>query len=435
MAAETNYVPTNGLVFWMFDPGATAIPANWSEDTAFRDKFLQGHATTAGTNSGGTHLHSLSHTHTGNTHTHTFSANSITPTYATTRQSSIFGVAVSPQTHNHGSTPSNTATITYQNTASNSSSTDALPPYVTAVVIKPDDAVQDIPDDAICFTDEAAAPTGFHITDGAGGTTDYDGKYVRGSDVGGSTAGSATHGHTDAGHDHQDNSHRHDYKTCGNPTLSSRVFAAVTASTAPRAHHSVRLNATTLSDVNSTVSVIDNATWEPKHTTLLGIQNTSGGATTPLNVVVGFIGAVGDIPSNWSLMDGTGSTLDCTDSQVKISKTAAAAASGSDSHTHNSTTAHGHTHAGSHNHATSINYLTEEISKTGTPTVTLPSVIKSHNSEHTWTIGITPPTMQNNTFTTDSVDGRSAYRTVLFIKKTSLATVSEQPAVFYGCNF
>lgn len=406
-----HFVPSDALALWIGTAGT--IPANWSRDTDYDDVYLQSVTNDDRGTGGSSHTHTSTHGHTGNTHTHTFSGDTQTPT-SSLRSRDFFGTPTSGVAHGHNSATSNTATITYVNESAAVNAGSADPPFVRAIVIKPDDGSQLIPDGAFCFTAKAAAPTGFDIT-GSGGTVDYDGKFVKGAVAagdGGGTGGTATHAHTKDNHTHSADSHLHAEKLCGLSNTLVRLVTAVTLKTHNRQHHNVELETTALSDVSTDAVVVDAASSEPSYYTLLGIENTSGSPALPDGVILMYEGTIASIPDQWSHYAALGAR------QLKITKTPAeiGETGGADSHVHN-IQAHGHTHSGTHTHIGTDTHFDETTSKTGGLTIaSLADDVTSKHS-HTWTVGNTTPTMQNAAaFDTGSTDKREAYREVIFIE-------------------
>lgn len=411
-------------VFW---PSTHAsIPADWSRDTAFDEKFLQGDDSNyAGpANAGGSHEHTdTGHTHTGNQHRHTFTGASAMPAVTTIKQGSGRAdlAAFDPTwAHSHGLGYGAYQIITYQNEIVTIDTEDAMPPYMKLIVIKPDLVTKDIPDDAVCYTDETVLPTGFAKY------AAIDDNFVRapadGQDAALGGFGAATHDHdSPAGsHDHDIDVHGHDFAASGpsNPSLPSLMGAPTTTVLAIR-HHDVGMANQALSDLTATEVVVAATSSEPAYIKLLGIQNTSGAATTPVGVIVAFVGAAGTVPSNWQICDGNGDTIDCRDKQIwstaadgEIGDTG-----GSNTHTHTITGTHNHTH-GAHNHSTGgVNMSGARERTTGSPTENvIPQIGGIHT--HTWTINNATPTMQAASVTLSGTeDVRSAYRTVIWIKK------------------
>lgn len=407
-------------------PGAHAAPpTGWTRDTNFDERFLQGDdAGFAGSANGGdSHGHTAnSHTHTGNQHRHTFDTGvgvvaSTTPVKEGTAfpfMATISGAL----THNHLSANGTYATIAYQDASVTIDSEDAQPPYQKLIIIKPDLVTSDIPDDAVCYTDEAVLPTGF---------AKYpviDDDFVRGPSAGADAAvtgfGSVTHDHDSPAdvHDHVIDVHAHGDANSGpsNPHVR-RASGSPNVIILQTVHHTVGMGNEALADLTDTAVVIAAVSSEPAYTKLLGIQNTSGAATTPVGVIVAFVGAASEVPSNWQLCDGNGDTVDCTNTQIK--STAADGEIGdqdgsSNTHTH-TTTAHGHTH-GAHDHPVgAVSMSGNLLRQTGSPSGA--GIVTGTHLHAPWSIDNETPTLQNATVTMNTVDKRSAYRTVIWIKK------------------
>lgn len=406
----------NTRIFW---PGIIeTIPAGWSRDSDFYGSFLSGVVNDVRETAGGQHLHSQNHVLTGIEHDHTFSAASATPANTTGRKRG-FGAFASALIHAHPVATSNGSTITYSNNSDNLDLEDMLPPFFRMIVLKPNDSSQKIPDDAVCLTDEEEAPEGFHITDGDGGTTDLDGKYIKATTElqnGGSTGGALVHNHNEGSfeHDHDPAQHDHPLKVCGSTNQIANIDNS-NLSIRPRNHHNVQLLGEELSDVSTEGITVDDASSEPAYYTLLGIQNTSGSALDKIGIILPFVGDVADIPIDWILCDGNNDTPNLGSRQIKITKTPGniGDTGGSDEHLHN-LQEHQHTHTGPHGHSPAINIITSPLAAAGL--TNYPSVIKEHT--HNWTIGGTTPTVNSTAaFNSGSSDGRASYRTVVFIKK------------------
>ena len=407
---------------WPWDTGVKPIPAGWTRDVAFTDRFLQGSdaAFAGAANGGGAHTHTdPGHTHVGNPHRHTFIA-AIASGITTSVHTGPFPFLAPLSPHAHVSADSSWATITYSTDAAVINNADMKPPWVKASILKPDDIGQDIPDDAVCFGDSADLPTGFQITDGAGGTDDLDTLFVIGTDAeanGGDTGGSATHTHTSQLHNHDPDNHFHARKRCGTSTATAGIEQGISAPPVvhPSAHHEVTLDPKVLADVSNENVTIQAASSEPAHIKLLGIQNTSGSAVLSPGVVLPFVGAYADLPSSgeWILCDGTGGTQNCDDKQVKITTSTGEIGDtgGSNTHTH-TVTDHGHAH-GVHNHGATEGDIVD-AGVVDTPSVSVMDGAWGHN--HVWTIGNATPTMQTATITLSTDDGRFDYRTVIWVK-------------------
>lgn len=412
-------------VFW---PSTHAsVPSGWTRDTNFDEKFLQGDDSgfAGAANGGGSHDHTAdNHTHIGNQHRHTFGSAGSSPSTTPVKEGSAFPFMATVDlglSHLHIITNGAYATIAYQNEVITIDAEDAMPPYQKLIVIKPDSVTEDIPDDAVCYTDEESGslPTGFALY------AAIDDDYVRGPADGDDAAvtgfGAADHDHDSPAdvHDHTIDAHVH---VAANSGASSphirRASGSPNVVILTSAHHTVGMATEALADLTNTAVVIAATTNDPAYTKLHGIQNTLGDATTPVGVVVAFVGAYADVPSNWRLCDGTGETVDCTNTQIK--STAADGEIGdqdgsTNTHTH-TTTAHGHTH-GAHNHTVGAVSMTGNLLRqTGSPSG--PGIVPGTHT-HIWTTNNATPTLQNATVTLDGTeDKRSAYRTVIWVKKT-----------------
>lgn len=408
-------------VFWPSTSGS--VDPGWSPDTAFVNKFLQGgDATYTGpADSGGIHSHTADeHTHTGVAHTHSVSSAAVAPAATTVLMEDVnrgfdrVSLDDPPIQHSHSSSTSSAATITYQNETITINTTDAQPPYRTMVVIKPDLVTEDVPDDAVCFTDET--PTGDGLPTGFTKYAALDNRFVRGADLGGVDDGVATHTHASPAHDHDDDIHSHVGATSGQATPTFQVGTGSPQSTGrPVAHHTVSLLGAN-SAVDTAAVTVDAVSSEPAYIKLLGIRNTSGAATTPVGIIAAFIGDADDIPSNWQLCNGVGDTLDCTDKQIKSTGTDGDVGDtgGSDTHTH-TTAVHSHVHPAAHNHTATQTTILTKSRKNVTPTKNTVSSGVSH--AHFWTVGTTTANTQTTAATMSTDDGRSAYRTVVWIKR------------------
>jgi len=421
--------------FW--DTLNSTIPSGWGEDIAFTDKYLQGDTSSfTGSGDGGNanHLHTSSpHTHTGDPHTHSFSAGGSTGGAAglLSGAAAVSSNGAQLFSHSHISTTSNAATITYQTQSVGSSSSTAMqPPSVRMIVIKPNDGNQEVADGAFAFTDQMTAPTGYTIT-GSGGTNDHDARFIIGpasnGGNGGDTLGSATHGHTILStHTHVIDDHSHPARTTGTPAIS--VSSGTTLVEKKDTHHDVILTNKALSDLSASNVTVDSASSEPSWVKLLGIFNTSGGQSTPINTVLPFVGDIsGGTPTGWDFLTSS------SNRQIQITKTGSEVGNtgGSDTHTH--TNNHVHTHTGSHNHGVNVVFTPSAVAPTPFGFMTAYRQDDDGHT-HTWTVSSTTPTLQNASITLSSPDARYFHRSVAFLKKISEALV-EQNAMFYGCNF
>lgn len=413
-------------VFW---PSTHAsIPSGWSRDTLWDEKFLQGVASdyVRSVNGGGSHTHTgTGHTHVGNQHRHTFEGvadeSIVTQIEYGGRFPNVTSPPISfPRRHRHNVANGAYNTITYQEETVTIESEEAMPPYMKLIVIKPDAVTDDIPDDAVCYTDETVLPTGFAKF------AALDDSFVRAPSVGADADlagfGGPDHDHdSPAGsHDHDIDGHSHALTTCGQAPEQSRGEFGIPGTTVLNLqHHSVPMGPKFLDDMTETEVVVAATSSEPSYIKLLGIQNTSGDPTTPVGVIVGFVGAATTVPSNWQLCDGVGDTVDCQDKQIwsTVADGEIGDVGGSNLHTHTITGNHDHDHGG-HNHPVgSVNMIGNVAKKVGVEDVdAIPQIGGIHT--HPWTINGETPTLQAAAVTLDGIeDVRSAYRTLIWIKK------------------
>jgi hypothetical protein len=411
-------IPSDGRMLWF---GANAaIPANWSRDTNFDDRFLQGvSGDTAGTNSGSGHTHSQSHTHAGNIHGHTWTLGSIT---GSTRSATFGSSNYSAVTHSHNLINTDEVAATYQSNTTATDSTDMKPSYTTAIIISPDDASQDAPSDSVGFFDTSQVHSLWHKCDGTSGTPNLTDKFILGADTGNDgngTGGSATHDHNmSANHTHGVNTHDHGESDSGTtPETRVRAQTAAGLTALLPIHHHQDWNLVAGDPTSSEDVTIDTASSEPSYKKLFAIQNESISARLDNGLIIPYVGTRANIPSDWWECDGTNNTLDLQDYQIKVTNTVSEIGNtgGSDSHTH-TTQSHNHTITGSHSHGGSGSRI-----NTLNPSSGAISVLGNVKHSHASTMSQETPTMQANDFTTASSDGRYNYREVLFIKYMHVA--------------
>ncbi len=423
---------TDIRAFW-FKSNAS-IPDQWSEDTDGSERYFQGEddawdPDVDPTTGGGAHTHTqaATHTHASDSHTHTFSAGAaIFATSASVVHATIYAGVWCDVSHSHSGKSAVSATLTYStNTISIANATHNYP-YLNVVLLKPSSVDVDVPPDALVFGDSATPPEGYANISGHGDyVAGWNNKFLRGttgSGDGGSTGGDANHNHSFT-HTavHTVGVHMHspvdanpgaavDTDPPGRYPVSVRVCA----------HHSVFLNdARAGSLVNTTHYSADN-TFEPAWIKLLGIYNSSGRAQTPVGIIVGFVGESSDIPSGWTLCDGAGGTLDCTDKHAKMTADTGSIGDtgGDNNHTH--TSSHGHVHSAGHTHTVGWIFTGGSVNAEGGVDHSCMNYASDLHS-HTWTVTSTTPTVQNASVNFNSSDGRAAYLNLLWIKRTAVS--------------
>lgn len=222
-AAAGASVATNIRAIWSGAVGT--IPANWSEDTNLREKFIRGASN--GVDAGGTggstdHVHatqnSVGHTHdstdsVGN-HTHTFNNDTVAHNHGSQSTASgtrtVQTAASYNWQHQHGQSDSIGAhTHTFQsggihNDHGNVGTLDSnksMPLYKQAFFMKNDGAAAfSVGTILIWVGTLATIPATWNLCDGGGSRPDYRGYFLRGVPNGGNvgdTGGANTHIHTD----------------------------------------------------------------------------------------------------------------------------------------------------------------------------------------------------------------------------------------------
>lgn len=410
---------TDVRIIW---PSTNAsIPSGWSEDTDFADRYLQGGSSGfSGSANGGSTSHGhtgVAHSHTSPVHTHSISATNSSAKTVNLKPATVSGQFFAGGPHSHSGT-SSTASLNLGNTTITVTSATAYPPSVKIIVIKPDDANQEVPDDAIIWADDITPPTGYDLADGGGAPArpDLTDKFLLGvasgadSDLTG--LGAVTHLHSQSGNHGHSQNHLHSGVSI-NSTPSPFIQGSGT-NALPNSHHTVTLNVN-FAGISGDATSTSSASSLPAYQELFPIQNTSGGESTPMGVVVGFVGAVGTIPTSWTLCDGTKSTQNLLDKQVRCITSGSLSSGGSDTHTHTVD----HDHGGSFNHSHSSNVSTVGGSSGGGGST--PCQVQSFTFPpthiHSWTIGSTAATINSTVATMSSDDIRYKYRTLVFIKK------------------
>jgi hypothetical protein len=403
---------TNFRILW-FDTEAS-IPSGWERDTTFDGNFLQGVSTDPiATHLGGSHDHNGIHNHDLAAHTHTITGSSTTG--STIGLDFDFGGQLkSGVTHSHNATASTAqAPHPTQNNTMQGTETDlnnAIPPNVTAIIIKPT-GTADIPINGAVFTDETSIPDFDSISN------DFNTLFIRvagtGAD-GNGTGGSLVHNHFDADHNHT-NVHKHPDSQVGLSNSSIRGQPNLLLSnTRNRSHHNLAGNFRSV-DTNDSAVQYGETEFEPFYTKLLVVENKSGGAITPTSVITMYVGSIDSISSSWVLADGTGeSNFDLTDTQIRITTgvNEIGETGGNNNVSHNSIGEHPHD-SNSHNQ-TPGSVTDNGITGVETNTSSFLSII-SH--AHTWTYSNENPGFDSNSVTTTSDDARFNYKQVLFVKR------------------
>lgn len=423
--ATASNVPTDGRAIWT---GAhAAIPANWSRDTDFDTKFLQGDPT-AGTDAGATHDHDSNfHTHNPNSHTHTVPNVALgAPTGGTVNIFTGLGTnVVGSAFHSHTTVTSNAATYTLSSSSITLINVAPIPPSMQIIVIKPDDASQNIPDDAVVLADAASQSVNFEITNGTGTIDLIDLFFLTETteaDAGDPT-GTATHTHafTFPDHTHTPVVHgmSHGNVTMGPSSTTNGANDGGVSTHNGSTHHLASSFTNASGNISNDAVTLSSESNEPSHAKLLGLQNKGGGAETPLGIIIPFVGTT--VPSGWVECDGNNDTLDLTSYQVKVTTiTDDIGDTGGtlNSHTHTEAIG-GHGHTENIGHAHNFNMITTRR-RMNTGGSIIPD--DTHGHSGTLATSINSATIQNSTSTWNTSDGRRGYRTVKWIKKVPSPT-------------
>ncbi len=398
---------TDMRVFWT---GTFAsIPANFSRDTDFDDRYLQGDSV-AGSNGGSsTHLHiSSSHEHILHNHTHLMSITGASS--GTVGGTGGFGTSAASGTHIHEDVASGISSTPSPSPGESSTAsidtTAASPQFIEVIVLEPDDGNQKIPQDASVFAQSINGMT--NITQPAA----FDGRFIKsttGSGNGGATGGSLTHIHTSPAHSHTYETHDHPTSEFGPASSSSGLVGGLGVLSRESVHHQTTFASKAIT-IDATSLTIDPASSEPKHTVLLAVQMDV--TQLPEGVIVAYVGTEASIPEGWFLCDGQSGTPNIVDRQVKCSLLSSdvGALGGFLLHTHNSPkhshTGTGHTHLG---FPAQINSLASNASVTSFTSSTHTHAAGGGDAESS-------PSTSSTAVGLDLQDTRQTYRTVLWIQ-------------------
>lgn len=413
---------TRFRAFWFGT--AASIPTGWSRDTDYDEYYLTGDDEDA-TASGGTatHQHDVpNHSHGGNTHTHDVNGQAATPgmVYTHTTAGSPTAWTQPSVSHTHGTVASNSAATAWSTVSG--LTTDAVaahPPYAKAIIIKPDDDTQLIPQNAVVLYNGAAVPSNCRECDGESGTHDLADKYIRGADAAGdgdavSSLGSPYHTHTSS-HSHTEVVHGHYEKDAA--ASSATVLAGLPGiagllTILQSVHHGVELAVNAGTSTDSVSVDLDTRGHLPVYTRLLGLQQMSPTDTLAHGMVLVWTGEAADLPDDWALCDGTNGTIDTVDKQIYVTADLGEIGdeSGVNTHKHQGGT---HTHTPSsatHTHTPTVTTTLKKRNTTGATT----NVAGGLHS-HTWPVSTeattVTPTDQGDV---DTVDHRLPWKGVVF---------------------
>lgn len=357
-------VPSGVICAWV---GTNAsIPTGWNRATAYDARYVQQIASsnTAPGSTGG----STSHSHNANcgaTHCHSYSAHThsswgnvcsntciVCPFCTTPRQS------VSPKTHSHtGSDGGASASSTATDGSTTWTSLTAEPPFLQIIFIKSNGTPSGLPNNALALFN-GAAPSGWseHVN-----SRNRIWKGMTAGGDGGGTGGTGdSHTHAYASHTHgRSGTHTHTV-TFGTPVGGTNACGGVSGThcrvvaTLSHTHASATSGATGYGGTTTCAATDASGSGDvtPPWQKMLGIQNTSGSDSLPVNLICIWDGVLTSIPIGWILCDGTSGTPNL--SQGKFVRGANGAGEvgnvgGAATHGHGSGS-HLHADSGTHTH-------------------------------------------------------------------------------------
>lgn len=411
-------IPSGVIFIWS---GTNAsIPSGWTRETSLDGKFPKGipDALTNPNVTGG----SATHTHTSvSTHNHSMDAHTHQATVGggyggiAGTQTNSENTAGQNHTHTGGTTGGSTVTdlstesVTYSAVSNN-------PPYKDVIFIKPSSSVGGLPTDVIALSDDSSFTNntgkyaGYYKCDGNNGTTDFDGKFLRGASTGadaGTTGGSYTNVHN-LEHTHTVPTHYH-YFLSG--TVNSQLRDSdpgVTQEFAGSHTHGTDLTAysDTLNAGNPTVTTSE--TVQPYHKLFNLIQNKNSSTYTPVGVIGMWLGTLSSIPGNFELLTTYYGSYIKYYNSIAVGTTG-----GSNTHTHTGNT---HTHTGSHNHGTTVVSHVASIDRGSSTAYIYVDSLRGGMVYHNITTDTVNTTYTTATTAANSSSNEPEYRTVAFIK-------------------
>jgi len=424
-------IPAGVIVMW---PGTNAsVPSGWDRVTALDGQYPKGIATAAtepGTTGGSaTHLHVTGgHVH-DTTHGHT----TPTPTAAAT------GTANAPNTagalkvlssHTHTRPSANSVSVSSGSGAPSSSSVANDPARLEVIWTESDGTPLGVPNGALAFTGDISLS----------GWTDYASaanRFFKGAAAagnGGTTAASTVdaHTHTIDAHTHTGTAHTH---LSGNTGTASSTLAPATGtgsvtSAATHDHPITVASASTqaLASTSGGSSGAAGADLRPPFRNVRVKENTSGGDSLPVGLIAAWRGALGAIPDNWALCDGTGGTLDLIGLYPQGATSSIGGTGGSAStHSH---TGGSHTHSTTGHSHTSTTGVSTAGSTTASTTATVVISTAAHTHVLTDTNSTTPTVTAITSGTLGALTSQPPFEEVAFIQLVEEPVAPPDPEVF-----
>lgn len=352
-------IPKDVILVW---PSTNAsIPSGWSRETALDGKFPKAWGTQNPNETGGneTHTHtSPAHTHTMANHNHYIVTTTNAHEEGSTGESQVIRNTRNGSHYHTGYIPINSSSIS--STSVTYGDCSNRPPYYDLIFIKA--GLSSILKQNIIalwggWNGNNNPPSNWQECNGANGSHDLRGKYLRGADNGadaGTTGGSYTnvhnisHGHTDShshfGYSGDNNTGSSNKNTDGNGGTESWKKCIGNHG------HNIELY-TYNGSVNSTISITCDETVEPEYKKLLAIQFKTG-AIKEKGIIGLWLGSTSNIPKGWVLCDGNNGTLDLRNKFIKIANNSSeiGQTGGSNTHSHGAKP-HSHQHTSTHAHS------------------------------------------------------------------------------------
>ena len=406
-------MPVKVNINFIWSGANAAIPAGWTRNTDFDDKFVKGAADGVDPDvTGGltTHTHSAAanHSHAMHSHTHAYTLQGGSIGQPNSDAGAGAGIAVN---HTHTGVSGAASGGALSSIASTYAAFSNNPPYHKVIYCK-SDGTNDIGDDMIGFADADDKPIGWVYCDGNGGTPNLVDKYLIGASTGadaGGTGGTTTNIHT-LTHTHSIAAHSHANSTSSNASGTAHVSKSTSPIDGSHKTHTHTVYIANGTALAATPNLTTIETVEPAYKKLMAVQNQLGSEDTPKGIVGLWVGTLANIPSGWILCDGTSGTTDMRGKYLKSSATLGEVGDigGSNAHTHAAQNhVHvdaGHIHTGTH----SAHTIAIDVGDGGLTT--------DDTTVHPVSVTSGTATYVNGSTSAISSSNEPEYRTVAFIK-------------------
>lgn len=400
-------VASGVIVAW---PSTNAsIPAGWVRETALDGRFVKMvalAATNPGTTGGSAthdhpltaHTHPISHSHSGTVDAETNAASD---------DSTASGASGAP--HDHTYTMSDPGLTSAASGAVTSATGTSEPPQLVVIFIKSDGTPTGLPNGSLAFFN-ATAPSGWtaHATSASrfwkGAATAGDG---------GATGGTSNaHAHTSAHGHSSPGSHTHPISTSNNSNNEGDDDAG-TSSAGIHSHGGTSDGGTT-PGLTSDATAVSNGDAEPPWTKLRAIENTSGAASLPTNVIALWLGLAASVPTHWRTCDGNNGTPTLLDRFIKGASADGEIGNTGGTLTHTHAYTHGHTADAAHGHTGTTGNPSTTVSNAGSGGDNI--AFNPHQHTIPASNSVTPSVTNTATTLSANTDNRPAYTEVHFIQ-------------------